>query len=117
MTDREKLEAVAKGYHKLMVLEAKRRALIAEMIRACLSRIVRDESEANRAGWRDAGTLRRKIRDDKAVALKGLRDLAAMLDNPTPNNPSNEGQSPCTSATTPIATCLDATTMPAPSAP
>lgn len=39
MTDRETLEAVAKGYHRLCELTAEKHKLTAKMIRACIHQL------------------------------------------------------------------------------
>lgn len=62
MTDRETLEAVAKGYHDLVELQAKQKAVTAEMLRACIARLNSPDS--------------RKRRE----AITGLTQLADTLD-------------------------------------
>lgn len=62
MTDRETLEAVAKGYHDLVALMDKQKAVTAEMLRACIVRLNSPDS--------------RKRRE----AITGLTQLADMLD-------------------------------------
>lgn len=64
MTDRETLVAVAKGYHDIMALQDQQRATTAKMIRACVARA------------RSPEILKRQ------EGLKGLLDLADMLDKP-----------------------------------
>lgn len=39
MTDRERLEAVAKGYHRLCELTAEKHKLTAQAIRACIGQL------------------------------------------------------------------------------
>lgn len=72
--DRKTLEAVAKGYHDIMVLQAEQRKTQAKMIRACLTAITRQAR-----AFDDAAT-RRRITNDRTQALDGLAALAEMLD-------------------------------------
>lgn len=62
MTDRATLEAVAKGYHDLIGLQAKQKVTTALMLRACITRLQSPNSK-----------LRRE-------AIDGLTQLADMLD-------------------------------------
>lgn len=61
--DRATLEAVAKGYHDIMALQAQQRETQAKMIRACVARIKSPDSRKRREG------------------IEGLEQLAAMLEN------------------------------------
>lgn len=84
MTDREKLEAVAKAFRELQELEKQRRATVALMIRSCLDTILRDPAEGmTHLSWFEQTKIRRQRKADRAAAIKGLRELATMLDNPT----------------------------------
>jgi len=81
MTDREKLEAVAKGYTDLMVLYAKQKGLIAQMLRESHRVLSKTEvSGTTFMTFRDAQAARKKHRDDQKAALKGMLDLAEMLE-------------------------------------
>jgi hypothetical protein len=62
MTDRETLEKVAKGYHDLLLLQNNQRAVTAQMLRACITRLKSPDSRR------------------RAEAIKGLTDLADMLE-------------------------------------
>jgi hypothetical protein len=62
--DRAKLEAVAKGYHDLMALQQKQRETTALMIRTCVARLKSPDSRK------------------RAEAIKGLEDLAEMMEKP-----------------------------------
>ena len=61
-TDRETLEAVAKGYHDLIALQHKQRETTALMLRTCIARLKSPDS--------------RKRRE----AIDGLTQLAEMLE-------------------------------------
>lgn len=63
-SDRETLEAVAKGYHDLAALQVKQRETTALMIRACVARLKSPDS--------------RKRKE----AIEGLEQLAAMMEQP-----------------------------------
>lgn len=62
MTDRETLEAVAKGYHDLVALQQKQKVTTALMLRACITRLQSPNSK-----------LRRE-------AIDGLIQLAELLE-------------------------------------
>lgn len=62
MTDRETLEAVAKGFTDLEKLRAQQRETTAKMIRACVARLRSPDSRK------------------RAEAIKALDDLATMLE-------------------------------------
>jgi hypothetical protein len=78
MTDREKLEAVAASFTGLMELKDKQRVTSALMIRTCLRAITREPTP-----FEDVAR-RRQIVKERREALKGLADLADMLDPPQP---------------------------------
>lgn len=59
---RETLEAVAKGYHELIELQGKQRATTAKLLRACVAQLKSPDSRK------------------RAEAIKGLSDLAEMLE-------------------------------------
>lgn len=93
MSDREKLDFIAASYNNLMAMERDRRALIAQMIRACTQRI-RREAPRGDGGFAQAHADRKKWRDDIAAAWKGLDDLATMLEAESvrsPDTKSTEG--------------------------
>ncbi len=71
---RAKFIQLADSYRALHVLQLQQYLTMAEMIRACLSRLDRKPT-----GHERAEDLQRN-RCDRAEALKGLRDLAAMLE-------------------------------------
>ncbi len=64
MDDRAKLEAVAKGYHDLAALQTQPRETTALMLRACIARLKSPDSRK------------------RAEAIKGLSDLADMMETP-----------------------------------
>ncbi len=64
MDDRAKLEAVAKGYHDLAALQTQQRETTALMLRACIARLKSPDSRK------------------RAEAIKGLSDLADMMETP-----------------------------------
>ena len=64
-SDRETLEAVAKGYNELLDIQRRQRATMAKMIRACLHRL-----KSNRTS-------------ERKEATDGLSALADMLEEKT----------------------------------
>lgn len=88
MSDREKLDFICISYNELMKLKDDQRRLVAKMIRACLQRIDAKPSGHDRIqDMRD----RRAKRDE---GIKGLADLATMLERESvrsPDTKSTEG--------------------------
>jgi hypothetical protein len=76
MTDREKLVAVAKGYHDLLELLRQQQATQAKMIRCCLAAVNRHQRPHEVGDWKVAQTITR----ERKAALEGLATLASMLE-------------------------------------
>lgn len=81
MTEREKLEAVAESFTSLMALRDQQNALIGEIIRQCVAVLERrdDHGVTDFHGIRQSLDIRSKNREDKALAIKALKDVAARL--------------------------------------
>lgn len=50
MTDRETLEAVAKGYHEIMALQDQQRVTTAKMIRVCVAHTLSNDRTKRQEG-------------------------------------------------------------------
>lgn len=71
---RAKVIQITDSYRELHMLQLQQFATMAKMLRACLSRLDRKPT-----GFERTEDLRRN-RAEREQALKGLRDLAAMLE-------------------------------------
>jgi hypothetical protein len=84
MTDREKLEQVAKHYRELEDLRARQAATQALMIRGCLEKLLMDPNTHNMRGHEGFGQRSKQIkknRRDKHLAELYLIALATSLED------------------------------------